>query len=134
MTQSVQLEVPASVTRKLASARVAQVSREPSVMSVRMDTGTWMENLGASSVTVTQNMLSTTSVTRLVSCVYIIIHTTNSLKKRCLIMFFGVHTFTLCPSRSQASVCASQSMEAENVTSVGRITLETPIYSACVSY
>lgn len=72
MTQSVQLEAPVSVTRKLASAHVEQVSREPYVMSVRMNTGTWMGSLGASHVNVTQNMLSTTSVTRLISSVYII--------------------------------------------------------------
>lgn len=64
MTQSVQLEAPVSVTRKPASAHVEQVSKEPFVMSVRMDTGTWMGSLGASPATVTQNMLSTMSVTR----------------------------------------------------------------------
>lgn len=66
MTQSVQLEVPVSVTRKPASAHVAQVSMELFVMSVRMDTGTWMGSLGASPATVTQNMLSITSVIRLI--------------------------------------------------------------------
>lgn len=96
MTQSVQLEAPVSVIRTLASARVAQVSREPCVMSVMMAIGTWMETMGVSPATVTENMLLTTSVTR-----------------------------------SQASVYASQNMEAEYVTSVVRITLETLIYSAC---
>lgn len=71
MTKSVQLEAPVSVTSKPASAHVAKVSKEPFVMSVRMDTGAWMGSLGASLAIVTQNMLSTTSVKR--SILYLVL-------------------------------------------------------------